>query len=161
MGQVVGEDGRLTLAVAAGDGGGSLPTKGDAGPGKPETAKDGGAPFGSLQDLEGEYTGVTWGTYAVQGTWDGNALTVTQPPIMLALSPYEAPLLDWLGAAPATESAAANLPISPRVRYHSILGQADMALPRADASDGIVPYASAHLAGAAFAEINGIKICVV
>ena len=45
--------------------------------------------------------------------------------------------------------AAANLPISPRVRYHSILGQADMALPRADASDGIVPYASAHLAGAA------------
>jgi triacylglycerol esterase/lipase EstA (alpha/beta hydrolase family) len=45
--------------------------------------------------------------------------------------------------------AAADLPISPRVRYHSILGQADMALPRADASDGIVPYASAHLAGAA------------
>ena len=45
--------------------------------------------------------------------------------------------------------AAAHLPISPRVRYHSILGQADMALPRTDASDGIVPYASAHLAGAA------------
>lgn len=45
--------------------------------------------------------------------------------------------------------AAAQLPISPRVRYHSIIGQADMALPRAEASDGIVPYASAHLAGAA------------
>jgi hypothetical protein len=29
--------------------------------------------------------GVTWGTYAVQGTWDGEKLTVTQPPIMLAL----------------------------------------------------------------------------
>ncbi len=28
---------------------------------------------------------VTWGTYAVQGTWDGERLTVTSPPIMLAL----------------------------------------------------------------------------
>lgn len=27
----------------------------------------------------------TWGTYAVQGTWDGERLTLTQPPIMLAL----------------------------------------------------------------------------
>ncbi|MHA7247247.1 hypothetical protein [Arthrobacter tecti] len=30
-------------------------------------------------------SGVTWGTYAVQGTWDGSALTVTQPPIPLSL----------------------------------------------------------------------------
>lgn len=45
--------------------------------------------------------------------------------------------------------AAAKLPISPRVRYHSIIGQADAALPLADSSDGIVPYGSAHLAGAA------------
>ncbi|QEE61393.1 hypothetical protein FVA74_07230 [Salinibacterium sp. dk2585] len=29
--------------------------------------------------------GTTWGTYAVQGTWDGERLTVTEPPIMLAL----------------------------------------------------------------------------
>jgi hypothetical protein len=28
---------------------------------------------------------VTWGGYAVQGTWDGTAFTVTQPPIPLAL----------------------------------------------------------------------------
>ncbi|SBS70929.1 hypothetical protein [uncultured Microbacterium sp.] len=28
---------------------------------------------------------VRWGTYAVQGTYDGEVLTVTQPPIMLAL----------------------------------------------------------------------------
>ena len=28
---------------------------------------------------------VTWGAYAVQGTYDGEAFTVTQPPIMLAL----------------------------------------------------------------------------
>ena len=30
-------------------------------------------------------SGVTWGSYAVQGTWDGERFTVTQPPIMLAL----------------------------------------------------------------------------
>nr|WP_145548168.1 hypothetical protein [Variovorax boronicumulans] len=41
------------------------------------------------------------------------------------------------------------LPISPQVRYHAIIGQADRALPRTEASDGIVPYASAHLPGAA------------
>lgn len=37
--------------------------------------------------VDGEETagGVTWGTYAVQGDWDGSRLTVTQPPIMLAL----------------------------------------------------------------------------
>lgn len=28
---------------------------------------------------------VTWGAYAVQGTYDGDTFTVTQPPIMLAL----------------------------------------------------------------------------
>ncbi|KQZ84175.1 hypothetical protein ASD56_09190 [Microbacterium sp. Root166] len=28
---------------------------------------------------------VTWGAYAVQGTYDGDAFSVTQPPIMLAL----------------------------------------------------------------------------
>jgi hypothetical protein len=33
--------------------------------------------------------GVIWGTYAVQGTWDGTAFTVTRPPIPLAL--YDPP----------------------------------------------------------------------
>jgi hypothetical protein len=33
--------------------------------------------------------GVTWGTYAVHGTWDGAAFTVTRPPIPLAL--YDPP----------------------------------------------------------------------
>ena len=33
--------------------------------------------------------GVTWGTYAVHGTWDGAAFTVTRPPISLAL--YDPP----------------------------------------------------------------------
>jgi hypothetical protein len=36
-------------------------------------------------DGEESASSVTWGTYAVQGTWDGEQLTVTQPPIMLAL----------------------------------------------------------------------------
>lgn len=30
-------------------------------------------------------SGVTWGAYAVQGTWDGTQFTLTQPPVMLAL----------------------------------------------------------------------------
>jgi hypothetical protein len=30
-------------------------------------------------------SGVTWGSYALQGTWDGVAFTMTQPPIPLAL----------------------------------------------------------------------------
>ncbi|MEX1080320.1 MAG: hypothetical protein WED09_14600 [Homoserinimonas sp.] len=44
--------------------------------------------------VDGEETAssVTWGTYAVQGTWDGQRLTLTQPPIMLALySPMMVP----------------------------------------------------------------------
>ncbi|HUH90980.1 MAG TPA: alpha/beta hydrolase [Lysobacter sp.] len=44
--------------------------------------------------------------------------------------------------------AAADLPISPRVRYHTIVGQDDMSLPLIDSSDGVVPYRSAHLEGA-------------
>ncbi|KIQ97705.1 hypothetical protein TI01_0642 [Lysobacter sp. A03] len=44
--------------------------------------------------------------------------------------------------------AAADLPISPRVRYHTIVGQDDMSLPLLQSSDGVVPYRSAHLAGA-------------
>lgn len=44
--------------------------------------------------------------------------------------------------------AVADLPLSPRVRYHSIIGREDPRLPLAQSSDGVVPYASAHLAGA-------------
>ncbi|MNY28174.1 hypothetical protein D3C86_1621320 [compost metagenome] len=42
-----------------------------------------------------------------------------------------------------------GLPLAPQLRYHSIIGDADPGLPLADSSDGIVPYASAHLPGAA------------
>ena len=44
--------------------------------------------------------------------------------------------------------AAATLPIGPRVRYHTIIGQADATLALKDSSDGVVPYASARLEGA-------------
>jgi hypothetical protein len=42
----------------------------------------------------------------------------------------------------------ADLPLSPRVRYHSIIGNNTPQLPLAESSDGVVPYASAHLPGA-------------
>ncbi|TPG48904.1 alpha/beta fold hydrolase [Rhodanobacter glycinis] len=44
--------------------------------------------------------------------------------------------------------AAANLPISPRVRYHTIVGVYKSTGPLANSSDGVVPYESAHLDGA-------------
>jgi pimeloyl-ACP methyl ester carboxylesterase len=44
--------------------------------------------------------------------------------------------------------ATENLPISPQVHYHSIIGLYKPHGPLAQSSDGVVPYASAHLAGA-------------
>ena len=44
--------------------------------------------------------------------------------------------------------AAADLPISPRVHYHSIIGNYTPDLEVLLSSDGVVPYASSHLAGA-------------
>ena len=55
--------------------------------------------------------------------------------------------IDNLGADDPFVRAAADLPISPAVRYHSIIAQADASLPLADSDDGLVPYRSAHLAG--------------
>ncbi|APA71303.1 hypothetical protein YQ44_10985 [Janthinobacterium sp. 1_2014MBL_MicDiv] len=42
----------------------------------------------------------------------------------------------------------ADLPISPKVRYYSIMGNDTPELPLLESSDGVVPYASAHLDGA-------------
>jgi pimeloyl-ACP methyl ester carboxylesterase len=39
----------------------------------------------------------------------------------------------------------ADLPISPMVRCHSIIGNSKPKLPLTDSSDGVVPYASSHL----------------
>jgi hypothetical protein len=44
--------------------------------------------------------------------------------------------------------ATENLAISPGVRYHSIIGLYKPHGPLAQSSDGVVPYASAHLDGA-------------
>lgn len=41
----------------------------------------------SWDGVEGavEFGGATWGSYAVQGAYDGESFTVTQPPVLLAL----------------------------------------------------------------------------
>lgn len=41
--------------------------------------------------------------------------------------------------------AAATLPISPRVRHHSIIARRKPEIPLAESDDGLVPYRSAHL----------------
>ncbi len=45
--------------------------------------------------------------------------------------------------------AAGELPISPRVTFHSIIARSDPDIPLADSDDGLVPYWSSHLDGAA------------
>ncbi|VVD77130.1 lipoprotein [Pandoraea pneumonica] len=45
--------------------------------------------------------------------------------------------------------AAAGLKISPQVQYHSIIARRDAKGPLNESSDGVVPYSSAHLDGAA------------
>ncbi len=53
---------------------------------------------------------VTWGAYAVQGAYDGEALTVTQPPILLAL--YDPmPTDDPTGGKPGTTAERTLLEI--------------------------------------------------
>lgn len=54
-----------------------------------------------------------------------------------------------LDKSDAFVQAAADLPISPRVRYHSIVGQRRSEVPLASSDDGVVPYWSSHLDGAA------------
>ncbi|WP_052210278.1 hypothetical protein [Xanthomonas cannabis] len=45
--------------------------------------------------------------------------------------------------------ATVDLPISPQVQYHTIVGREKPQVPLADSDDGLVPYRSAHLDGAA------------
>lgn len=56
--------------------------------------------------------------------------------------------IDNLSARDPFVKATADLPISPRVRYHSIIGNYTPDVPLASSSDGVVPYSSAHLDGA-------------
>ncbi len=44
--------------------------------------------------------------------------------------------------------AAADLPLSPRVRYNTIIARRDPKVALAESNDGLVPYASAHMPGA-------------
>ena len=57
--------------------------------------------------------------------------------------------IDNLSDEDAYVRLAAQLPIDPRVRYHSIIGNHTPGKPLDESSDGIVPYRSAHLEGAA------------
>jgi triacylglycerol esterase/lipase EstA (alpha/beta hydrolase family) len=56
--------------------------------------------------------------------------------------------IDNLSDADPFIVAAANLPIAPQVRYHTIVGVYTPPGPLTDSSDGVVPYKSAHLDGA-------------
>ncbi|HQR61316.1 MAG TPA: alpha/beta hydrolase [Methylophilaceae bacterium] len=56
--------------------------------------------------------------------------------------------IDNLDRSDPFVQAASGLPISPCVRYHSIIGHLDPEVPLAKSDDGLVPYWSAHLDGA-------------
>ena len=56
--------------------------------------------------------------------------------------------IDNLDRSDPFVQAASGLPISPCVRYHSIIGHYDPKVPLAESDDGLVPYWSAHLDGA-------------
>jgi pimeloyl-ACP methyl ester carboxylesterase len=57
--------------------------------------------------------------------------------------------IENLDKSDAFVQAAADLPISTRVRYHSIIAQRRPAVPLDASDDGLVPYWSSHLEGAA------------
>ncbi|RIX85256.1 esterase/lipase family protein [Acidovorax cavernicola] len=56
--------------------------------------------------------------------------------------------IDNLSDRDAFVRLSSGLPLSPKVRYHSIIGNDTPGVPLAESSDGIVPYTSAHLDGA-------------
>ncbi len=61
----------------------------------------------SWDGIDGSETAddVTWGMYAVQGTYDGESFTMTQPPILLALYDPMAPADPTGGTAGTTDDA--------------------------------------------------------
>ena len=56
--------------------------------------------------------------------------------------------IDNLKASDPFVKAAAQLPIEPGLKYHSIIAQRKPELPLEKSDDGLVPYWSAHLDGA-------------
>lgn len=88
----------------------------------------------SWEGVEGSETasGVTWGAYAVQGTYDGEVFTSTQPPILLALfDPMPAP--DPTNGEPGAGSEDELLEIQ-----EELPGRLDDALLSSYAEDGRV-----------------------
>ncbi len=68
--------------------------------------------------------GVTWGAYAVQGTYDGEAIAVTQEPVLLALyDPMMAP--DPTGGEPGGSSEDELLDVQEDI--HTSMGDAILA----------------------------------
>lgn len=85
----------------------------------------------SWDGIEGSETsgGVTWGSYAVQGRYDGTSFAVTQPPIMLALyDPMMAPDPTAGKKGTGTDSELADL----QTEIHDRLGEAVFATYTAD-----------------------------
>ncbi|MDD7943754.1 hypothetical protein PUW79_03845 [Microbacterium sp. NE2HP2] len=79
--------------------------------------------WSSLSDAT-TMSGSTWGTYAVQGRYDGSALTVTAPAVPLAL--YDPmPLPDPTGGVPGTADDATLRDVEQRV--HDTLGDTVLA----------------------------------
>ena len=61
-------------------------------------------------EQEESASGVTWGTYAVQGIWDGSTLTVTEQPIPLSLyDPMIDPHFEEGNAGPSSEAELAGV----------------------------------------------------
>lgn len=71
-----------------------------------------------------EVSGVRWGAYAVHGTYDGDVITVTEPPVPLAA--YDpAPLEDPTGGAPGSADEATLRDVEQRI--HDTLGKTVLA----------------------------------
>lgn len=56
--------------------------------------------------------------------------------------------IDSLRDSDAFVQAAADIPIDPAIPYHSIIGAENLEVRLTDATDGVVPYRSAHVEGA-------------
>ena len=79
---------------------------------------------------------------ALQERYQHTAQIATDLPDRLPLS------IDNLSEGDPFIRAIADLPMRPGLEYHSIIARQKEAGPLGDSSDGVVPYASAHLDGA-------------
>lgn len=75
----------------------------------------------SEADGEATASGVTWGAYAVAGTWDGTEFTQTRDPIPLSLYDPPRPTAPGLGEGPAGAGTEAQLELI-RDEVHSSYG---------------------------------------